>query len=114
MRSLRRVLIPLVLLAGLAFRVDDGGAALLPRPPPALPAPRPRLALPGGAAPEDDVAAAAASRSTEIVAVGARSTEIVAPAGPKKQSLRELLVRPQPARHEPANLVSGEAKAEPR
>ncbi|XP_066390758.1 serine/threonine-protein kinase/endoribonuclease IRE1-like [Miscanthus floridulus] len=112
MRSLRRVLIPLVLLAGLAFPVDDGGAALLPPPPPALPAPPPRLALPGGAAPEDD-GAAAASRSTEIVAVGARSTEIVAPAAPKKQSLRELLVRPQPARHEPANLVSGEAKAEP-
>lgn len=111
MRSLRRVLIPLVLLAGLAFRVDDGGAALLP--PPALPATPPRLALPGGAAPEDD-GVAAASRSTEIVAVGARSTEIVAPAGPKKQSLRELLVRPQPARHEPANLVSGEAKPEPR
>ncbi|XP_066397744.1 serine/threonine-protein kinase/endoribonuclease IRE1-like [Miscanthus floridulus] len=111
MRSLRRVLIPLVLLAGLAFRVDDGGAALLPPPPPALPAPRPRLALPGGAAPEDD--GAAASRSTDIVAVGARSTEIVAPAGPKKQSLQKLLVRPQPARHEPANLVSGEAKAEP-
>jgi len=112
MRSLHRVLIPLVLLAGLAFPVDDGGAALLPPPPPTFPAPPPRLALPGGAAPEDD--GAAASRSTEIVAVGARSTEIVAPAGPKKQSLRELLVRPQPARHEPANLVSGEAKAEPR
>ncbi|ONM56923.1 Serine/threonine-protein kinase/endoribonuclease IRE1a [Zea mays] len=77
MRSLRGVLIPLVLLAGLAFRVDDGGAALLPLPPPALP-------------------------------------EIVAPVGPKKQSLRELLVRPQPARHEPSSLVSGEAKAETR
>jgi serine/threonine-protein kinase/endoribonuclease IRE1 len=113
MRSLRRVLIPLVLLAGLTFRVDDGGAALLSPPSPALPATPSSLALPGGAAPEDD-GAAAASRSTEIVAVGARSTEIVAPAGHKKQSLRELLVRPQPARHEPANLVSGEAKAEPR
>jgi hypothetical protein len=111
MRSLRGVLIPLVLLAGLAFRVDDGGAALLPLPPPALPASPSRLALPGGT-PKDD--GAAASRSTEVVTAGVRSTEIVAPVGPKKQSLRELLVRPQPARHEPSSLVSGEAKAETR
>ncbi|CAN6218773.1 unnamed protein product [Urochloa humidicola] len=118
MRSLRRVLVPLVLLAGLAFRVDDGGATLLPPhappPPPALPGPPPRLALPGGASPDDDGAAAAASRSTEIAAAGARSTEIVAPAAPKKQSLRELFVLPQPPRHEPARAVSGEAEAEPR
>ncbi|CAL5082887.1 unnamed protein product [Urochloa decumbens] len=118
MRSLRRVLVPLVLLAGLAFRVDDGGAALLPPHapprPPALPDPPPRLALPGGAGPDDDGAAAAASRSTEIAAAGARSTEIVAPAAPKKQSLRELFVLPQPPRHEPARVVSVEAEAEPR
>ncbi|RLN35978.1 serine/threonine-protein kinase/endoribonuclease IRE1a-like [Panicum miliaceum] len=107
MRSLRRVLVPLVLLAGLAFRVDDGGAALLP------PAPPPRLALPGGAVPEDD-GAAATSRSTDITAAGASSTEIVAPAAPKKQSLRELFVLPQPRRHEPARAVSGESEAEPR
>ncbi|CAN6198953.1 unnamed protein product [Urochloa humidicola] len=118
MRSLRRVLVPLILLAGLAFRVDDGGATLLPPhappPPPALPGPPPRLALPGGASTDDDGAAAAASRSTEIAAAGARSTEIVAPAAPKKQSLRELFVLPQPPRHEPARVVSGEAEAEPR
>jgi len=115
MRSLRRVLVPLVLLAGLAFRVDDGGAALLPLPTPALPAPPPRLALPGGAVPEDDGAgAAAASGSTEIAAAGASSTGIVVPAAPKKQSLRELFVLPQPRRHEPARAVSGEAEAEPR
>lgn len=112
MRSLRRVLIPLVLLAGLVFRVDDGGGAFLPPPPPALPAPPPRLALNGEAAPEDD--GAAVSRSTEIVAAEARSTEFVAPARPKKQSFRELLVRPQPVRHEPASLVTDEAKAESR
>ncbi|KAG2645267.1 hypothetical protein PVAP13_2KG424500 [Panicum virgatum] len=112
MRSLRRVLVPLVLLAGLAFRVDDGGAALLLPPPPALPAPPPRLALPGGAVPEHD--GAAASGSTEIAAAGASSTGIVAPAAPKKQSLRELFVLPQPRRHEPARAVSGEAEAEPR
>nr|CAB3504631.1 unnamed protein product [Digitaria exilis] len=113
MRSLRRVLVPLVLLAGLAFRVDDGGAALLPPhhlppPRPALPAPPPRLALAG---PEDD------SRSTEIVAAaGARSSEVVAPvaAPPKKQRLRELFVLPKPSRHEPAHVVSSEAEAEPR
>jgi serine/threonine-protein kinase/endoribonuclease IRE1 len=104
MRSLRRVLVPLVLLAGLAFRVDDGGAA--------LPAPPPRLALPGRAVPEDD--GAAASGSTEIAAAGASSTGIVVPAAPKKQSLRELFVLPQPRRHEPARAVSGEAEAEPR
>ncbi|RCV12980.1 hypothetical protein SETIT_2G310300v2 [Setaria italica] len=117
MRSLRRVLVPLVLLVGLAFRVDDGGAAHLPPhhppPPPALPGPPSRLALPGVAGPEDD-GAAAASRSTEIAAAGARSTEVVAPAAPKKQSLRELFVVPKPPRHEPARAVSGEAEAEPR
>ncbi|CAN6175360.1 unnamed protein product [Urochloa humidicola] len=118
MRSLRRVLVPLVLLAGLAFRVDDGGATLLPPhappPPSALPGPPPRLALPGGVSPDDDGAAAAASRSTEIAAAGVRSTEIVAPAAPRKQSLRELFVLPQPSRHEPARIVSDEAEAEPR
>ncbi|XP_039851365.1 uncharacterized protein LOC120709780 [Panicum virgatum] len=53
---LRRVLIPLVLFTGLAFRVDGGGGA--------LPAPTPCIALPEGAVLEDDGAAAA--RSTGI------------------------------------------------
>ncbi|KAJ1290851.1 hypothetical protein BS78_02G274400 [Paspalum vaginatum] len=105
MRSLRRVLLPLVILAGLAFRVDDGGAALLPRdsppPPPALPAPPPRLALPGGVRPEEDGAAA-------------RSTEIIAAAPPKKQSFRELLVLPELQRQEPALVVSADDDAKPR
>ncbi|KAI4999052.1 hypothetical protein ZWY2020_059742 [Hordeum vulgare] len=88
MRSLRRVLLPLVLLSGLAFRgarFDDADAApaplLLPLPlPPQQPAPS--LALPAG----DE----------------AGSTEIVAAEQP---SLRELLVRPPRRRSEPANAV---------
>lgn len=105
MRSLRRVILPLVLLAGLAFRVDGGGAALLQRdpapPPPALPAPPPRLALPGGVDPEEDGAAA-------------RSAEIIAAAAPKKQSFRELLVLPKLQRQEPALAVRPDHDAKPR
>ncbi|XP_062189270.1 serine/threonine-protein kinase/endoribonuclease IRE1-like [Phragmites australis] len=112
MRSLRRVILPLVLLAGIAFRgvgLDASPAALHPSPSP----PPPRLALPlarGGGGPEDG----AAARSTEIVAVAARSTEIVVAAPPKKQRPGDLLVRPQPPRAEPTSAVSGEADAEAR
>ncbi|KAL6611286.1 hypothetical protein ACP70R_039214 [Stipagrostis hirtigluma subsp. patula] len=96
MRSLRRVILPLVLLSGLAFRgvhFDDAG---YPAPAAAL-LPPPSLALPGGGDSEDG-----AGLSTEIVA-----------AAPKRKP-GELLVRPQLRRPEPARAVSGEADADSR
>ncbi|TVU39365.1 hypothetical protein EJB05_12778 [Eragrostis curvula] len=89
-RSLRRVLLPLVLLSGLAFRgvdLDAGGGGPAPLP---LPSPPPRLALPGPG--EDDGPA--------------RSTEIVAATAPKPG---ELLILPRPRRSEQSSVVSGEA-----
>jgi serine/threonine-protein kinase/endoribonuclease IRE1 len=96
MRSLRRVLLPLVLLSGLAFRgvrFDDPAAApaplLLPFPLP----PQQPLALPaGGGGPQDE------SDSTEIVAV------------PPPLPPRELLVRPPRRQSVPANVVPEETE----
>ena len=94
MRSLRRVLLPLVLLSGLAFRgvrFDDAADAapaplLLPFPPPPQ-QPAPPLALPAGGGKVDEV------DSTEIVAAPA-------PLPP-----RELLVSPPRRRSDPTNAV---------
>ncbi|XP_051215987.1 serine/threonine-protein kinase/endoribonuclease IRE1 [Lolium perenne] len=95
MRSLRRVLLPLVLLSGLAFRgvrFDDAAAApaplLLPFPLP----PQQPLALPAGGRPQDE------SDSTEIVAV------------PPPLPPRELLVRPPRRQSVPANVVPEETE----
>ncbi|CAM0905729.1 unnamed protein product [Alopecurus aequalis] len=98
MRSLRRLLLPLVLLSGLAFRgvrFDDAAAApsslLLPFPPPPQ-QPAPPLALLAGGGRGDE----------------ADSTEIVAAPLPA----RELLVRPPRHRSVPTNAVI-EPKTEP-
>ncbi|GJN07487.1 hypothetical protein PR202_ga25323 [Eleusine coracana subsp. coracana] len=98
-RSLRRVLIPLVLLSGLAFRgvgFDCGGAP----EPLALPPPPPRLALPGASGPREEDGPA-------------RSTEVVAAALPKKKA-RDFLVLPRARRSEHSSVVSSDSDALPR
>ncbi|KAG8080619.1 hypothetical protein GUJ93_ZPchr0007g6179 [Zizania palustris] len=97
MRSLRRVILPLVLLAGLAFRgvrFDDGdggggaaaavpGSVLLP-----LPSPPQHLALPAGGGDEDE------EQSKEIVAAGRRGIggqDLITPQRSSSQPTKAVL-----------------------
>jgi serine/threonine-protein kinase/endoribonuclease IRE1 len=97
-RSFRRLLLPLVLLSGLAFRGVGIYAGGVP-PPLSLPQPPPRLALPGGAAPEEDGPA--------------RSTEVAAAAALQKKP-GDVLVLPRPGRSEQLSAVSSDTGALPR